>query len=61
MTDEEMKEFMNGQIKEIEKHKWIESEKRGYDLGDEAVKDYIKNYASAYRKEWDKNHPNINN
>lgn len=57
MTPEEMKEFMNGQIEEMMKHKWIESEKAGYDLGEEAIKDYLKNSASAYREEWNKNHP----
>lgn len=57
MTPEEMKEFMNGQIEEMMKHKWIESEKAGYDLGEEAIKDYLKNSASAYRAEWNKNHP----
>jgi hypothetical protein len=57
MTPEEMKEFMNGQIEEMLKHKWIESEKAGYDLGEEANKDYLKNHASAYREGWNKNHP----
>lgn len=57
MTPEEMKEFMDGQIEEIIKHKWIESEKAGRDLGEEAIKDYLKNFASAYREEWNKNHP----
>ena len=57
MTPEEMKEFMNGQIEEMMKHKWIESEKAGHDLGEEANKDYLKNYASAYREGWNQRHP----
>ena len=32
------------QIEEISKHKWIESEKAGYDRGEEAVKEWIKKY-----------------
>ena len=49
MTPEEMKEFMNGQIEEMMKHKWIESEKAGHDLGEEANKDYER-YLERYCK-----------
>lgn len=33
------------------KHKWIESEKAGYDVGDCAFIDWIKKYAAIFR-EW---------
>lgn len=52
-----MRQFMDAQIKEIEVYKWIESEKCGYDLGDEAVKNWIKKHAKSFREEWHKTHP----
>lgn len=51
---EKMKSFMDSQIDEINKHKWIESEKANYDLGDVAVKDWIKKHAANFRKEWER-------
>ena len=36
-------------IEEINRHKWLESELAGYDIGFEAAaKDWIKNYAEAW-------------
>jgi len=38
---------------EIMKHKWIESEKQGYDIGfEKALLDWIQNH----RKEWTRNY-----
>lgn len=57
MSDEEyekMKQFMTDQIKEIEIHKWLESEKANRDLGEDAVKDWIKKHAKEFRKKWEK-------
>lgn len=51
-----MNEFMKDQIKEIEIYKWIESEKCGYDLGNEATKSWIKKFAKEFRDMWNKNH-----
>ncbi len=42
--------YMRDQVNEIEKHKWIESEKVGYDLGKSAVMDWIKRYAKDFRE-----------
>lgn len=57
MNDEnEMKSFMDDQIHEIEIHKWIESEKANRDLGNEAVKDWIKKHAKEFREYWNKLH-----
>jgi hypothetical protein len=42
------------QIKEILKHKWIESEKAGIDLGDQAVIEWIEKYAADFRTHWEK-------
>ena len=39
---------------EILKHKWIESEKAGYDLGDHAVWDWVQKYAHEFREYWQK-------
>jgi hypothetical protein len=39
--------------REIECHKWIESEKVGYDLGDHAVRSWIKDHWHGYlRNRW---------
>ena len=51
-----MNDFMKEQIKAIEIYKWIESERRGYDLGNEASKEWIELYAKKFREDWDKNH-----
>jgi hypothetical protein len=45
------KDFMKLQIKEIEKHRWIESEKAHRDLSGIAEKDWIEKYAKIFRKE----------
>lgn len=54
---------MEDQVKEMEIHKWIESEKANQDLGEEALKDWIKKHAEEYRKKWEKEYKdeNINN
>lgn len=52
MTEDEMKQFMSDQVKEIEIHKWLEGEKLGKDPGEEAIKEWIKNHAEEFRKKW---------
>lgn len=42
------KEYLDRQSSEIERHKWIESEKAGRDLGAEAVIDWIIKYAHLF-------------
>lgn len=49
-------QFLKDEKAEMEKHKWIESEKHGYDLGNTAVKDWIDKYAATYRAWWEENH-----
>jgi len=40
-------------IKEINKHKWIESEKVGYDIGfDKAAEDWISRYADDWEDKY---------
>jgi len=44
------KEFIE-ERNEILKHKWLESEKLGYDIGfDKAIFDWIINHRTAWRK-----------
>jgi len=50
---EKFNRFLHDQIKEILKHKWIESEKAHKDLCDEACIDWIMKYADKYREEWE--------
>ena len=38
------------QVEEIRKHKWIESEKAGRDLGRIAELDWIRRYACEFRR-----------
>lgn len=43
------RDYMQLQMEEIRRHKWIESEKAGRDLGQSAVFDWIQNYSHLYR------------
>ena len=38
------KVLVEKQMEEMAKHKWIESEKAGYDLGDAAYLDWVDKY-----------------
>lgn len=42
--------FVQQQIDEINRHKWIESERAGYDLGDHAVFDWVEKHSAGYRR-----------
>jgi len=44
----ELKEYLEIQRREIERHKWIESEKAGRDLGMDAAIDWILKYADIF-------------
>jgi len=50
--NETFKEFLSDERSEIERYKWIESEKAGHDLGTGAIMDWIKKYAASYRSWW---------
>ena len=52
----EQQEFLRAEAQEIEKHKWIESEKNGFDLGNRAKFDWIVKYAKTFREEWELEH-----
>jgi hypothetical protein len=47
-----LEEYLERQDREIERHKWIESEKAGKDLGYEAVIDWILRYADQFSDQY---------
>ena len=49
MTPAEFKQYLTDEVNEMQRYKWIESEKVGYDLGQNAIFDWISKYASQYR------------
>jgi hypothetical protein len=46
--------FLEAEKAEMEKYKWIESEKAGRDLGNEAIIDWIHKYAAQFRESYNK-------
>jgi hypothetical protein len=54
MTKEQFHLFLKLQKNEIEKYKWIESEKRGYDIGNKACLEWIDKYAEQFYKNYKK-------
>lgn len=51
-----MKVYMRYQRKEMKSHKWIESQKAGRDLGEEAFFDWDRTYAIDFCRFWRKTH-----
>ena len=47
-TEMDIKEYLKLQALEIERYKWIESEKAGKDLGMDAAIDWILKYADMF-------------
>lgn len=43
-----MKSLIRMELNEIERHKWIESEKAGYDLGEQAAFDWVNRYEDDF-------------
>lgn len=43
-------DFIRLQLEEINRHKWIESQKAGRDLGEDAVYDWVRKYAKDFRR-----------
>lgn len=52
----EFQQFMQEQCEEMKRHKWIESEKAGHDLGNQAIRDWVYKYAKQFREEYAKIH-----
>ena len=51
--DIDLNEYLKVQAQEIERHKWIESEKAGRDLGMDAVVDWIMKYADRFSDQYE--------
>lgn len=54
--EERQREYLAKQREEIQRHKWIESEKARRDLGAQAVMDWIRNYAESWRSWYEQEH-----
>jgi hypothetical protein len=52
MSEDELKEYNRIQKAEIEKYKWLESEKAGNDLGQKCIVDWILNCAALFREKY---------
>lgn len=50
------KEYMQDQVNEINKYKWIKGEQLGHDPGTSAIKDWISKYSQLFRDNWEKTH-----
>lgn len=51
--EKRLKLSSRNQMEQILKHKWLESEKVGHDMGTEAVTDWIEKYAGIWRQWWE--------
>lgn len=51
-----MKDIMDAQRDEMLRHKWIESEKAGYDLGDPVMVQWTKEYGADWRTNFNFEH-----
>jgi len=56
-----LKIYCEMQINEINKHKWIESEKNHQDCGNEKVKEWVNFYSGDFRSYWRRTHLFIEN
>jgi hypothetical protein len=54
--EERQREYLMLQREEIQRHKWIESEKARRDLGAQAVLDWIGTYAESWRAWYEREH-----
>ena len=52
MKPERYKKYLQEQVAEIEKYKWIESEKAGRNLGQKTVDDWVKKFAKVFRRKF---------
>ena len=59
MTKQQLTKYNHTQMYEMDRHKWLESEKVGYDLGVVAHLDWITKHSLAFRKEWIDKHKKI--
>lgn len=55
-SEHAMQAYMAYQIEEMQKYKWIESQKVNYDLGQAALLDWDKRFAPDFCQFWRKTH-----
>lgn len=55
-SSDNFKQYMEDQVEEINKYKWIQGEQLGYDPGTSAVKEWITKYSQIFRENWERNH-----
>jgi hypothetical protein len=48
--------YLTLQREEMERHKWLESEKSKSDLGGHALTDWVKKYSEAFARYWRRTH-----
>ena len=63
MDQDEFREFLEVQIEEINKYKWIRSEEEGHDIGKNCACNewVVRGYAKNFRIYWEQTHPPIQN
>lgn len=54
-----MEAYLAIQREEIERHKWIESEKRHQDMGREAMADWVRRFSEKFSSYWRRTHAYI--
>ena len=53
MDRKELKAYLDAQVEEIQKYKWIESERRNFDIGfARAADEWIHQYSALFRQHW---------
>ena len=53
MNEIELKRFLIAQIDEINRYKWIESERRSFDIGfQQAALEWISQYSAPFKDYW---------
>jgi len=48
----QLRRFILDEMEEIKRHKWLESEKAGCDLGAKAIMHWIEKHEKSFRAHW---------
>ena len=57
LTPEEFERFISSELHEINRYKWLESEKLGYDIGrNRAAREWAEKYADGFSRFWQHAH-----
>jgi hypothetical protein len=54
-----METYLALQREEMERHKWLESEKSCHDVGNKAVADWVNKYSAQFSRYWRRTHAYI--